>query len=162
MIGAIFTSLKTSDFADHLRSQLDTETAQRERMQEWKANLATLDCKARYREKNRSLLRHKQAMRRAAEHNAIPPWLTKEHERRILRLHEKAVDREFWSKIPHDLHHSVPLCAKCDETGEDIACGMHVPWNLEVLPREENLNLGARFVGFGGFDADDGENNVPF
>lgn len=162
MVGTFFASLDAPDFAEHLQSQMDTEIAQLERMQEWKANLATLDCKARYREKNRALLRHKQAMRRAIQHNAKPSWLTKDHERQILRLHEKAVDREFWTKIPHDVHHSVPLCAKCDETGEDIACGMHVPWNLEVLPREENLDLGALLDSKARFGFEDGDNSIPF
>lgn len=144
MIESFFASLGAPDLAEHVESQQNIETAQLERMREWRANLSSMDRKARYRAKNRALLRHKQGMRRAAELNAIPAWLTKNQERQILRLHEKAVEREFWSRIPHDVHHSVPLRGKDCNTGDDAACGLHVPWNLEVLTREENLQLGAR------------------
>ncbi|WP_353331632.1 hypothetical protein [Phaeobacter sp. NW0010-22] len=153
MIEAFFASLDASDFAEQLQSQLSIEVAQRQRMTEWKANLASMDRKARYRAKNRALLRHKQGMRRAAKLNAIPPWLTRNQERQILRLHEKAVELEFWSLIPHDLHHSSPLCGKSRASGDIAACGLHVPWNLEVLTREENLNLGARL---------EGDSSIPF
>lgn len=162
MIEAFFVSLDASDLAEHLQSQQDTEIAQLERMKKWKANLASMDRKARYRTKNRALLRHKQGMRRAAMLNAIPPWLTKSQELRILRRHEKAVEKEFWSQIPYDVHHSVPLCGKCSDTGEHTACGLHVPWNLQVLPREENQSIGTRFEHESGFDFYNGDNSRPF
>ncbi|SFN49628.1 hypothetical protein SAMN04487859_103225 [Roseovarius lutimaris] len=153
MIEAFFASIDASDLAEHLQSQQGIETAQLVRMKEWQATLTSMERKARYRAKNRALLRHKQGMRRAAKLNAIPPWLTKTQERQILRLHEKAVEREFWSQIPHDLHHSSPLCGKSSASDDVAACGLHVPWNLEVLTREENLSLGARL---------DGDSSIPF
>ena len=166
MIDNYFASIDASDLAEHLQEQQNIEIAQLEHMREWEAGLASMDRKTRYRAKNKALLRHKQAMRRAAMLNAVPPWLTQEQEQKILRLHEKAVEKEFWSKVPHDVHHSIPLCGKCNETNSTTVCGLHVPWNLEVIERKENLSIGAKFDSMGGFTSnlehgDDG-NSIPF
>lgn len=66
------------------------------------------------------------ALRRAAELQASPPWLTKEHKREIRKLYK--LGREMGLHVDH----VVPLRGK-------QVCGLHVPWNLQLLAPVENM-----------------------
>ena len=70
--------------------------------------------------------------RRAARLNATPPWLTAEHWDEIA---------EIYANCPAGYHvdHIVPLL------GESVR-GLHVPWNLRIIPAEENLSKGNRLL----------------
>lgn len=68
---------------------------------------------------------------RAARRQACPPWVDDEHMARIheiYRLRREISDR---TGVVHEVDHIVPLQGK-------IVCGLHVWWNLRVIPREEN------------------------
>lgn len=119
---------------------------------------------ARWRHRNREKLRRKQQLWRAAnpeysrlyaqqkpdvyaEHaafrrallkQATPLWLTPEHRKQMRALHVKARRKKKATGIAHHVDHIIPLQAKFNGTGEQIACGLHVPWNLQVLPGPEN------------------------
>lgn len=71
------------------------------------------------------------AKRTAAKLRATPPWLTPEQADDIVRwyLLGAAVGRE--------VDHIVPLQGK-------IVCGLHVPWNLQLLTPTENRSKGNR------------------
>ena len=67
------------------------------------------------------------AKRRAAKLERTPPWLTKQHLEDIRAFYE-------WSEYldgPHEVDHIVPL------QGE-LVSGLHVPWNLRVLTKDEH------------------------
>lgn len=166
MIENFFACIDASDLAQHLQEQQDIETAQLEHMREWKDRLALMDRNKRYKEKNRPRLRHKEAKRRFKKLNGVAPVLTPEQDKQILRFYERAAEKQFWSKEPYDVHHIVPLCGRDDGSNEQNVCGLHVPWNLEIITHEENLRIGSKFESKVGFKSsvkhvDDGD-MIPF
>ncbi len=158
-----------AELCEHLQDEEAVEIAQRERMQQWHAELALLKGDRLYKATNRATLAYKQSIRRAG--SAFLVRMSKAHKAAILRKYEKAAEREFWSAEPHEVHHIVPLHGLCPETGEHIVCGLHVPWNLVVTTREENRRLGATvpaeclneidYDPFGS-SSDNGDANAPF
>lgn len=78
------------------------------------------------RNRIRSRRRYNEARRRAAQ-----PALAYVHKRAIT---------EIYSNRPLGCHvdHIFPLKA-VNENGEHVACGLHVPWNLQYLPAKENI-----------------------
>lgn len=82
-----------------------------------------------------------QAMRRyATKTKATPKWLTSDHKTQISKFYEAAVLLEIVTGVPHQVDHIVPLRGK-------YVCGLHVPWNLQVLTQSENARKGNRFEG---------------
>lgn len=71
--------------------------------------------------------------RRAAKLNASPKWLTKEQIEQIKELYTCARMFKLYTGEEYHVDHIVPL------QGENV-CGLHVPWNLQVIPAKENLS----------------------
>ena len=102
-----------------------------------------LESRKEYRSKwskeNRSKRNATETKRRALKLNATPKWLTKEHYQQIeslywlARLEQELKDEQF------HVDHIVPLKGK-------TVCGLHVPWNLQVIPARDNLSKGNRIV----------------
>lgn len=84
-----------------------------------------------YRQNNPDKNAAKAAKARADRAQATPPWLTKEHLKEIESFYAtaKALEQAFGGK--YDVDHIYPVKgATC--------CGLHVPWNLQVLPASKN------------------------
>lgn len=64
---------------------------------------------------------------------ATPKWLTKEHLNEILEIYSRG------NELGLDVDHIVPL------RGIGV-CGLHAPWNLQLLTRLENQRKGNRMV----------------
>lgn len=75
------------------------------------------------------------ARRRAALIKAAPPWVNKEQ---IETIYKRCQELTLNSGILHHVDHIVPLKNK-------IVCGLHVPWNLQILTAEENLKKRNKF-----------------
>ena len=93
-----------------------------ERTREWRAN-------------NLAYVRAQKALRRATESQATPKWLTDEMEAQILDIYRRAQN----CADEHHVDHIIPLKS-------NQVCGLHVSWNLQILPARENLAKGNRFV----------------
>ena len=102
-----------------------------------------------YREKKRSIQRRlynksgrilESVNRRyAAKKNATPVWLTEAHieEMRVIYLAAKMLSGVTGVRM--DVDHMVPL------NGENV-CGLHVPWNLQIVPASYNRHKKNRLM----------------
>lgn len=68
---------------------------------------------------------------RAAKRQACPPWVDKEHMARIHDIYRLRRQISEQTGVVHEVDHIVPLQGK-------TVCGLHVWWNLRVIPKEEN------------------------
>ena len=75
--------------------------------------------------------------RRAAKLNATPPWLSAIQKAQIQEMYDVALACTVQTGIQHHVDHMHPL------RGEGFT-GLHVPWNLQVIPGTENLSKGTR------------------
>jgi hypothetical protein len=82
--------------------------------------------------KNPEKLRGYLAKRRAQRLNATPKWLSKEDLKRIDDIYTSAKVLGEKFKVNYHVDHIIPL------NGENV-CGLHVPWNLQLL--EASLNI---------------------
>lgn len=79
------------------------------------------------------------AKRRAYKSDATPSWLTDTHLSEIKNFYWLAKDLTGVSGETYHVDHIVPL------KGENV-CGLHVPWNLQVLPADINLSKGNKYA----------------
>lgn len=63
---------------------------------------------------------------------AVPPWLTDEQKEAIQWFYAEARRLTKETGVPHNVDHIAPLNGA-------LSCGLHVPWNLQVLTKSENL-----------------------
>jgi hypothetical protein len=68
---------------------------------------------------------------RAARRQACPPWVDDAHMARIHEVYRLRREISERTGVVHEVDHIVPLQGK-------TVCGLHVWWNLRVIPREEN------------------------
>lgn len=84
-----------------------------------------------YTRNNRATINEKTRRYQAAKIHATPPWLTTTHISMMRDVYRKALHLTSTTGIPHHVDHIYPLQGK-------TCCGLHVPWNLQILTREEN------------------------
>lgn len=73
--------------------------------------------------------------RRANSLRATPPWLTNQQREQIANIYRVAVKVSESTGKDHDVDHIIPL------KGKNV-CGLHVPWNLAILPASLNRSKG--------------------
>ena len=78
-------------------------------------------------------------VRRRRFRDATPKWLTAEQKLEIRFHYRLAIALSRSTKIPHAVDHIIPL------QGEDV-CGLHVPWNMQVLTQDENLQKSNKLI----------------
>jgi hypothetical protein len=90
--------------------------------------------KALWSKSNQDKRNAHEAKRRASKLKATPNWLTKEQLLEIEEFYTLCKELQ-WLSDPNDplqVDHIMPLQGK-------NSCGLHVPWNLQILPRSLNI-----------------------
>lgn len=107
------------------------------RVQKWrKENPEQNKLNARlWQYKNKHKFAAKTQKRRAAKLNATPPWLNEDHKFMLEEIYELRDLRTQATGVVHHVDHIVPL------RGAEV-CGLHVPWNLQVIPASANIRKG--------------------
>lgn len=85
----------------------------------------------KFRAENRALVRSYQARRRARVRQAVPPWITDEQVVAVQAIYAESERLSVATGIEHEVDHILPLAGK-------VIFGLHVPWNLRVLTRDDN------------------------
>lgn len=91
--------------------------------------------KRAYYQQNKASYQQRWSKRRAQKLQATPSWLTDEHKFMLDEIYELRQLRSEMTGVEHHVDHIVPLQGKA-------TCGLHVPWNLQVIPATENLAKG--------------------
>jgi hypothetical protein len=81
----------------------------------------------------------KESKRRAKKLLATPEWLTQQHLLEIQEWYILAKELQWLSNEPLHVDHIVPLVSK-------EVCGLHVPWNLQILPMRQNISKGNKIT----------------
>jgi len=69
---------------------------------------------------------------RRRHRSATPPWLSREDKLVIKQLYVDAMITSRVTGVPYVVDHIVPIRGVA-------VCGFHVPWNLQIMTRAENL-----------------------
>jgi len=82
--------------------------------------------------RGRALHARSQSVRNRRLSKAQPNWLTDEQIEEMNQLYWLAQDLKVVSDKVYHVDHIVPLMGK-------TICGLHVPWNLQILPADMNI-----------------------
>lgn len=92
-----------------------------------------------YKKANRPKFNALNAKRNATKLNATPDWLTSEELQQIEEFYREAQTLKLLTGQKYHVDHIVPL------QGENV-CGLHVPWNLQVLEASENIKKSNKLI----------------
>jgi hypothetical protein len=92
---------------------------------------------SRWSKKNGPKRAHLQKLREERKSCATPSWLDSSQLEQIENFYWLAKDCEILTGDKYHVDHIIPL------RGNHV-CGLHVPWNLQVLPADINMKKGNR------------------
>jgi len=96
---------------------------------------ARREYRRRWKEKNPDLVKAHVVQKRSRLRQATPTTLSKEHRRQIRDFYVSAAELSRSTGVTYSVDHVVPLA------GKNI-CGLHVPWNLQIIPLLDNCRKG--------------------
>jgi hypothetical protein len=120
----------------------DQKQAARDRAARWREAFPqqNREMKKSWRLKNLHVKTAANARRRAARMKASPAWLSEDQRRQMQDTYWLARDLKAITGEDYHVDHIVPL------QGKNVS-GLHVPWNLQVLPADINLSKRNTFNG---------------
>jgi hypothetical protein len=92
----------------------------------------------KWRHNNPHLAAAMQQKQRSTRSKRVPKWLNSLHYEEISKIYFKACQKSKQTGIKHQVDHIVPL------RGKNVS-GLHVPWNLQVIPALDNARKGNKF-----------------
>lgn len=109
------------------------KTCQFKRVRIWQKNNKEVVNKRKAKWQHNNLDKHsaREAKRRAKKMQATPKWLTNDQYQEIEHFYSLAKELQWLSEQPLEIDHIIPL------QGKNV-CGLHVPWNLQILPKNMN------------------------
>ena len=138
--------------ADYFREYNKSEAGQQAKRKYYEANKENVIARAQARpdeDKRRYKKTHKvnnpdmykemTSLRRRRFRDATPKWLTENQKMEIRFKYRLAIALSRATGERHAVDHIIPL------HGESV-CGLHVPWNLQVLTQKDNLAKYNRLV----------------
>jgi hypothetical protein len=75
--------------------------------------------------------RARTSLRRKRNQQSTPVWLSKKQKKEIKDFYLRAIELTKSTGVQHHVDHILPLAGK-------TLCGLHVPWNLQILTASEN------------------------
>lgn len=106
--------------------RLENKDKVKEQLSNWRVN-------------NKDIKNALAAKRRSFKVQALPKWLTKDHLNEIKSIYKEANNLTKSTGIQFHVDHIIPLL-------NDSVCGLHVPWNLQILTAEENMRKGNKIL----------------
>jgi 5-methylcytosine-specific restriction endonuclease McrA len=97
------------------------------------------DMEQKYRQANRARMKAKKLRQRDELRSATPRWLSDEQWEAMNAIYKQRDRITEDTGVAHHVDHIIPL------RGENV-CGLHVPWNLQVLPANDNLKKSNKLV----------------
>jgi len=85
-----------------------------------------------WKEKNVVWVRADTKSRRRKHRLATPKWLSRKQKSEIRQIYQIAITMSKTTGEQYVVDHIVPLRS-------ELVCGLHVPWNLRVIPQQQNL-----------------------
>lgn len=89
---------------------------------------------------NKGRANARNAAYKASKKFAVPSWLSREQKIQIAWFYTIAKELQWLSEERLEVDHIIPL------RGKDVS-GLHVPWNLQVIPKSLNCAKRNRLVG---------------
>lgn len=86
----------------------------------------------KHKERNPEVYKVLTNARRRRLREASPPWLTAKQKQQIRIMYQTALDLSEAMQERYEVDHIVPI-------NSELVCGLHVPWNLQVMTKEDNL-----------------------
>ena len=90
-----------------------------------------IEYQKQYRKNNRDKTSHWSMLRYTRKLKASPKWLSPQQLKEIQYFYELSKECELLTGNKYHVDHIIPL------KGKNV-CGLHVPWNLQVLPADIN------------------------
>ena len=118
-------------YAKNREAQVESARQYRKQFPE-KANEST----KKWRAANKSLVAAHGSAARARLLRATPSWVNIKD---VAEIYQKRDEIAETTGMPHHVDHIVPL-------KNPLVCGLHVPWNLRVIPAKENQQKKNRLI----------------
>lgn len=94
--------------------------------------------KKKWKKNNPELVAKDRANRRSLEKNAYPNWAKIKFNKEILSFYKDSFYLKNLTKTEFHVDHIIQLV-------HPLVCGLHVPWNLQIITAQENYDKNNKF-----------------